>query len=488
MPALSQQGAKVGLGLGLLAYAVYLFIHIGAVAGGSDNSGYFNEARLLAHGSVHAPVRPLPGLGRPPSPNLYCPLGFRPSPDGSATIVPTYPPGLALMIVAASWVAGWTHAGDLVLLVHSLAGIALVFYLGRACGLSPEWSLAGAAVVAASPLYLYLSMQALSDVPAMVWATAAVLAALRSRDRPLFGFWAGLCISVAFLVRPNNALVFLPVAIAAWGSPLAVVLACAGALPGVAAWLAINNAAYGNPFESGYGAIGAEFHRSLVAGTLAYYARWLPLLLSPVVVAAPLVFVQVRRIPRMALMLAAWALAYLAFFSAYRWTAEQWWFLRFLLPAAPALVVAGLLVVQGWGRTWPRWAPAAVAACLVCAEATQSRLYAEARQIGHGELKYARVGTWLRSHAPRDSVILTSQMSGALFYYTDFVLLRSEELTPAAAEKAEAAAAAAHRPLYAVLYPFEDHAIGPVRNRWKRVASIDDVGIWIRGPAGAANP
>jgi hypothetical protein len=488
MPATSQEGARFGLGLGLLAYAVYLFIHIGAVAGGSDNSGYFNEARLMAHGSLHAPVRSLPGLGRPDSPYLYSPLGFRPSPDGTAAIVPTYPPGLSLMIVAASWVAGWAHAGDLVLLLHSLAGLALVFSLGRACGLSPQWSLAAVAVVAVSPLYLYLSLQALSDVPAMVWATAAVVAALRSRDRPAFGLWSGLCISVAFLVRPNNALVFVPVAIAAWGSPRALVLACAGALPGVAAWLAINNAAYGNPLESGYGAIGAEFHRSLVVGTLGYYGRWLPFLLSPVVILAPLVLAQVRRVPRVALTLAAWAAAYLAFFVAYRWTAEQWWFLRFLLPAAPALVIAGFLVVQGWRSSWPRWAPVAVAACLVCVEATQARLYAEARQIGHGELKYARIGSWLRSHAPQGSVVLASQTSGALFYYTDFVLLRFDELTPPALEKASAAADAAHRPFYAVLFPFEDHFLNSAPSRWKRVVSVDDVGIWIRGPGRPANP
>ena len=85
-------------------------------------------------------------------------------------MVPTYPPGLPLLLVPAALVAGWDHAGDLVLIVHSLAGIALAFALGRACGLSGSWSLVGAAVLAASPLYLFTSLQALSDVPATAWA------------------------------------------------------------------------------------------------------------------------------------------------------------------------------------------------------------------------------------------------------------------------------------------------------------------------------
>src|SRR5665213_1618915 len=164
MPQTTLSGARIGLGVGLLGYAVLLFILIGAVPGGSDNSGYFNEARLLAAGRIHVPVRAVAGIPAGEVPYLYSPLGFKPAADGTERLVPTYPPGLPLLLVPASLVAGWDHAGDLVLLVHSLAGIALVFALGRTCGLPGAWSLAGAAILAASPLYLFTSLQALSDV------------------------------------------------------------------------------------------------------------------------------------------------------------------------------------------------------------------------------------------------------------------------------------------------------------------------------------
>jgi hypothetical protein len=88
---------------------------------------------------------------------------------------------------------------------------------------------------------------------------------------------------------------------------------------------------------------------ALVPGTLEFYVRWLPLLLSPIVLFAPSILALLwQRMPRITCVLASWALAYLAFFSAYRWTHEQWWFLRFLLPAAPALIVAGLIVPYLW--------------------------------------------------------------------------------------------------------------------------------------------
>src|ERR1700691_2156325 len=157
MPQTTLSGARIGLGIGLLGYAVLLFILIGAVPGGSDNSGYFNEARLLARGQLHVPMRTLAGLPAGETPFLYVPLGFKPAADGTDRMVPTYPPGLPLLLVPASYVAGWGHAGDMLLLIHSLAGIALVFALGRICGLPGSWSLAGAAVLAASPLYLFTS-------------------------------------------------------------------------------------------------------------------------------------------------------------------------------------------------------------------------------------------------------------------------------------------------------------------------------------------
>ena len=63
----------------------------GAVAGGSDSSGYMNNARLIAASHATAPIRSVAGIPPEKAPGyLYVPLGFRPSADGAA-LVPTYP-------------------------------------------------------------------------------------------------------------------------------------------------------------------------------------------------------------------------------------------------------------------------------------------------------------------------------------------------------------------------------------------------------------
>jgi hypothetical protein len=487
MPQTTFSGPRIGLGALLVGYAVLLFILIGAVPGGSDNSGYFNEARLFARGEIRAPMRTLSGIPAAEIPFLYVPLGFKPASDGTARLVPTYPPGLPLLLVPAAKIAGWDHAGDALLLIHSLAGLALVFALGRLCGLPESWSLAGTAVLALSPLYLFTSLQALSDVPATAWATAAVVVAFKSRERS--GGWAlvsGICISVGFLIRPNNFLIGFPVLIIVGMSPRRILLVALGCLPGLAAWMAINRLAYGAPMQSGYGAIGNEFHATLIAGTLAYYVRWLPLLLSPIVFIAPAIVGLYRLVPRVSAALAAWALAYLAFFSAYRWTHEQWWFLRFLLPAAPALIVAGLVVSHFWfllvrarySETVRRILPLLLLAAALSVEVRQTGPLREAWFIGHGERKYGRVSAWLNAHVAADSAIVMSQASGALFYFTHFTLLRYEEMGPAVSQRVDTELQAEHRSLYAVLFPFELETLKKLPGTWVRVVSVDDVSIW----------
>ena len=476
----------LGLAAGLAAYAVLLYILIGAVPGGSDNSGYFNEARLFARGRVHTPMRTLAAIPPADVPYLYVPLGFKPSSGDASQLVPTYPPGLPLLLVPAARVIGWQHAGDFLLLVHSLAGIALTFALGRLCGLPGPWSLVAAAILAASPIYLITSLQALRDVPATVWATAAIAAALKSRDRSGWALASGACITVGFLIRPSNFLVALPVLIAAGLSPRRLLLVALGSMPGIAAWMAINHVAYGDALQSGYGALGGEFHSDLVAGTLAFYARWLPLLLSPVVAFAPLILAPSRTPARVAAVLLSWAAAFLAFYSAYRWTHEQWWFLRFVLPAAPALIVGGLAALWHWlsrgvaGRS-PAWAvllPALVLAAAVGVEVSQTRPLREAWAIGHGERKYGRVSRWLESHVPGDSVLMVSQASGALYYFTGFTLLRHDQITPPVAARIRASVQSEKLALYAVLFPFELDALKRLPCAWTKVGAIDDVSVW----------
>jgi hypothetical protein len=487
-------GRRAATGAALVAlafYAVLLVVHVGAVAGGSDSSGYMNHARLLASDRIHVAPRIVPGLPQAEAPPfLYVPLGFKPAWNGDG-LVPTYPSGFALFILALRPLAGWRHAGDLTIILHSLAGLAVTYALGRRLGLGRRWAAIGAAVVAASPLYLWSSLQAMTDVPSLAWTTAAVLAALKSRERAAWALAAGLALAVDVLLRPTNLLAFVPVALACGPSLKRGALLALGGLPGAIFFLAHSASAYGSMFSTGYGDNSLAFSSAYVPGTLLHYARWLPALLTPVVLLALLVpwLGGGRALGRW--VIASWIVVFGAFYATYVCTHETWWYLRFLLPAVPALVVGSLLVLERLlsrlpasldpGRSSSAFAGALV---LVVAYSGWWTHHLHALSIGKSELRYGEVADWMQSHLPADSVCVAMQASGSLFYYTHFVFIRWDALEPGNVARIEAAIRKSGRPLYAVLFPFERDESGVLQRRmpgrWTEVKTLEDVTIWRR--------
>ncbi len=472
----------------LALYAVVLAWNMGACAGGSDASGYFNHARLLGEARLHVPARTLAVLIPTPEESyLYVPLGMKPAPDGDG-LVPTYASGLPLLILAAQAFAGWTHAADWTLGIHAVLGVLLTYAAGRKFGLSVRWSALAAAVLATSPLYLFMSLQAMSDVPALVWSTAAVLAAWNARERPCWAGAAGFAVGIAVLIRPNNVLLAAPLALALGLSPRRWLWLAAGALPAAAFFCAHSHAAYGSFLATGYGDTRSSFDTALAGLTLRHYALWLPRLLTPIAVLAlglPWIAFTERRA---AAVLGAWAFVYLAFFAIYFNTHETWWYLRFLLPAAPALVVGGLKVARGIAVRWTRCAPrlawaAALALTLVSAVHWTRKL--DALSIGRGELKYARTADWVQAHLPANAVLAVMEVSGAMFYYTPVTFVRWDQIEAGDFGRIASAARSAGRPIYAVLFPFETGVALNERmpGRWAKVGSVDDVTVWLwNGP------
>ncbi len=474
--------------IALALYAGMLITHVAALPGGSDTSGYMNHARLLASGNLHAPTRAIPGLPRlAASPMLYVPLGFKPAWNGNG-LVPTYPVGLPLFILAMEPIAGWRHAGDATILLHALAGLAAMYALGRALGLSRPWAILGTEVLALSPLYLFMSLQAMSDVPSLLWTTLAVLAALRSRGRPAWALAAGAAIAIDVLMRPTNVLAFAPLAVALGVSPRRWLLLVLGGLPGAAVFFAHNLAAYGGLAVTGYGDTGVYFGSRYVPGTLLHYARWLPVLFTPLV-ALDLGLPWLRtESPRTRWMLGAWIVVYAAFYAAYVCTHETWWYLRFLLPAAPALVAAALLVARTLFGRAPAWAdpgrsPTALAVALAAAAlalAWPSRAL-HPFSIKQEELRYRDLSGWMQANVPGDAVCLAAQVTGALYFDTPFTFVRWEEVNKDNVGRIESAIRVAHLPLYAVLFPYEIEQFDVLRKvmpgRWIEVGKVHDIVI-----------
>lgn len=480
------------LAVGAVLYAVLLIENVGGYAGGSDSSGYMNDARLLLEGRVHVPFRAIPEMPAERAPSyFYVPLGFKPAPDHNG-LVPTYPTGLSLFIAAAAAILGWEHAADVVLVLHALAGVALTFLLARRLGLSPRWAAVAALAIGVSPLYLMMAVQPMSDVPSLVWTTAAVLAAWEAGHAPAargtrWALAAGAAFAIAVLVRPTDLLALAPLAIALGFGARRWLAFLAGGLPGAIFFFALNRLAYGKFLTTGYGDT-TEMDLHLVPATLAHYAQWLPALFTPVVLGV-FALPALRRTPRLAWVLAAWIVAIAGFYAAYYFTHETWWYLRFVLPAAPALVVGGLLgfraIVARW-MTPLRSCLCFALALLVCGvNAGYWAKKFKPLNSGRGEDVYPLAAAWLREHAPADAVVVAMQTSGALRFYTGFTLVRWDQIQPADYAALAAALRASGRPLYAALFPFEEEEALKTRlpGRWTQIGNVRQATFWRWAPA-----
>lgn len=473
--------------VGFLLYGLLLLHLMGAYAGGSDSSGYLNNARLLSAGRCTAAIRLVPGLAPDTLPPYTgVPLGFIPNPD-HVTMTPTYPMGLSVMLAGVAAIAGWPAAPALVMVLHALAGLWLVYLLGRRAGLEAGWSWLGALLLACSPVYVMMSLQTMSDVPATVWVVAAVLGAWRSRERTWLAPVAGFAFALAVLVRPTDLLAAAPVALALGRSRRRWSLFVCGCLPGATFHGAFNLAAYGHIFTTGYGYVNPEFGWANVRPGLAVCVRWLPVLLTPLGLLALGLPWLWRHAPRPTMVLTVWALVFPLFYLSYSHTHDDWGNLRFLLPAFPPLLVGALLVARRLagrsGRAPQAWWFAAAALAVVLHGTAWSR-HLHAYTVGRNEKVYPLTVAWLQAHVPPNAVVAAMQVSGSLLYYTPFTFVRWDMMSAADFQRIAAACAADGRPVYAVLFPYEVEdpawdAFGRhLPGRWTRVGSVRFVGIW----------
>jgi len=475
--------------LALAAYACFLWPHLHATAGGSDSSGYLNHARLLGRGEFQGRAVELAAYPTPLAPGFtYAPLGFKPV-DSQGTLVCTYPPGLPLMLLGVAQLSGWELAPNLVMLAHVLAALVLTWLLARRCGLPLGWSLLAPGLLAFSPIFLNSGVQLLSDIPAAVWLGASLLCALQAREGRLPAFGAGFCLGVAVLLRPTNLLGFLPLLLAiatptdrsTWRSLAWVVL---GGLPSAAVLLILNRLELGSWFASGYGDVGQLLTPANLGRSLLAYVLWLPASLG-ILVPAALALPWLRSRPaRPRLVLGSWILVVAGFYAFYFHTGEDWTYMRFLVPAAPALLVAALLALESQAsrihssRTQRLALPGLALLCAGLLWAANRHFHA--LSAGRAEQRYDRACESAKAHLPRNAVILAMQCSGALRYRTDFLVARYDMLRPAAFARLQAAAAAEKRPIYALIFPFEQEEALRTKTPgdWQLVSQVDDLSLY----------
>ena len=450
--------------LAALAYGGFVYQLGASYAAGSDSSGYLNSARLLSQGQVSEPVRPVAGLESPAWNYFYHqPLGYAVQP-GQPIMVPTYPVGLPLHYVVAAWVVGFEKTARAVNTLTVLAAGFLLFALGRRLGLGRGWAVVAAALLWACPIWIFHALQPLSDCVATTWLLAALLCALQARDHPRWALVAGAAFGLAVLVRPTSFLAVFPLAVALGRPTRATGLFILGGLPaaGFLAWY--NLRVYGGVFQSGYNQ-GAEdlwsaFGWEFAGGNLRHFATWLPRVLSWPIIALALLGLPwlFRRHRPIALLLTGWFAAFLAFYTTYYCAGENWSYLRFLLPAFPAIILAALLVAQQATAALPRSvrrvAPAAVAVFALAGQLTMADEL-HVTDIRSGERSYWLAAQWINAHVPANAILLTMQLSGAITFYDSQPLVRWDQINRDEFDRLRRTAARLHRPLYAPLFGFE---------------------------------
>jgi hypothetical protein len=483
----SELHRRILLGLAfvaLAAYGVVLVHYASRSAAAADISGYLNHAKALARGELVRPIRAAARLGLDDVPPLVLvPLGFVNGPR-SGTMVPLYPPGLPLHMAAFAALAGWDTGPFLVSPLFAVLGLVAFYLLARELALSRFEALAGALVLALQPAYVFLSLLAMSDIVSSTWVTLAVLAALRARRQPNWAIASGAAFAVACLVRPTNGLLLLPLALAVPWVPAVLLRFALGAAPGFAFLLGFNQLAHGHPLRTGYGEVGGQFSLGFFRERWNFYTHWLGKTFTPLVPLAWLGVVASRNTSwRDRLLLLVWFGTYFVFFCFY-FHHDAWWYLRFLLPGFPPLIVGAILAARwcwhelelrlrlarlGW--TSLNLVPILVLA-LVLGREVSVGVSKQLFDMAESETIYPRACRYAAERLPARSIVLSFLMSGVLEYYTDLPYLRFDTMERRMAKRILRRTQAQGYRWYALVHPLElDTFQHRDLGQWKQIAA-----------------
>jgi hypothetical protein len=396
----------------------------------TDVSSYVTEGRGWGRGDLFSPF----GFSFWPDwPAAFSvPLGLLARGDGGAT-VPITAPGLPWLIALATWIGG-PVAAYLVVPVMTALLVVVTGELARLVG-GARAVVPAALMMASSPILMQMTQQPMSDVPATLWTTAALVLAHRSTLTGTLA--AGAAMSMAIATRPFSVLLTpVPLVLVAWlprgrwqrAASFLVPLAVMG---GVMLWT--NAALYGSASDTGYGSLGPLFTVGNIPVNFRQFVGWFVESHSLLLVAGA-AFVAARRPTPLVVALAAFALLNLLIYLPYR-PFPDWHFLRFLLPALPPLcALAATAAVTLTDSVTPRLRAATVAVVVLAVVGQQA--YSTFAQRIHLNWKWDRkillAGEYLAASLPRNALVVTFFHSGSVAHYAGLPILRPD-IVPAPA-------------------------------------------------------
>jgi hypothetical protein len=412
-------------------------------ATGADAFGYVSQAYLWLQRDLVLEQPLSREFPWPHAEESLTPLGYRPG-EIRYTIVPIYSPGLPLIMAAFDRAVGRCGPFYVAPIFGALLVLGTYLLALRITGSGLTASLA-AILMAASPAFLFNLMFPMSDiVTASLWTWAL---ALLTWPRMPAAAVAGCIAAAAVVVRPN----LVPLAgagaaaAALWvdaGTPtrrraLRAAAFAAAIVPAALFIGEVNRTLYGSPFSSGYGYTSSLYSLSHLWTNVRQFTTWLVRSESVLVLLAVLPLLSRRfggpwtTARNMTPLLAVVALACASYLFYLPF--DEWWYLRFLLPAFPILfLLLASAIVQGAGVI-RRVSPAiVVAGALIVLVAFRVHFVASRNLLGlgYGEQRYAAVGQYIDRALPPNAVILTMQHSGSVRYYSGRLTIRHDAFSP----------------------------------------------------------
>lgn len=466
--------------IALVAYGLFIATIMKAYAGGSDSSGYLNGAKLFLAGKLYAEQRSAVDI---PSSEVsvfsYVPFGFAPISDEK--MVPTYPFGLSIMIALFSILVGSDLAPHIVMWLHTIGSIILIYHFALLLKLEKFWAVIAAFLLAINPLFLSYSTQLMSDMPSLFWCSLTIFSSLRNTEKK----WAvisGISAGMAVIIRPTNILIFIPLLIAFGRNWRGLIQCGLAGLPFAFSLLLLNHQLYGSYITTGYGDMSQFFGSEFIPFTINAYSEYLILELTPFLVLAIGVFVPSiwQKTKKEEWVILVWILAFLSFYSCYYFTHTTWWYMRFVLPIFPALILAMLMTLRMIYSSIGRMRRTLIIFFLSFTISWQISVILNKYVLDNPEgLTYFEMTNWAKENLPKDAVIFAMQDSGALFYYTDFSIVRYDSSSSEDIKKIRSAANKSEIPIYAAIHFFEFNDLKEkVPGNWQKLKTINAIEVW----------
>ena len=421
-------------------------------AAGADASGYLSQADMWARGKLLH----FESTGAVDTEGwLMTPLGWRPVGECNEPCqgvqVPTYPPGLPLLMAVPHAIAGINGATAVVIASAAIASWATGMIAGGVAGI------VAAALLALSPIFLYQSMQPMSDVP----VTAAwMLCFLLVERRPA---WAGGACALAILIRPNLApLAVVPLLLAKRKAAFIIPVTFA------ALFLAlIQTYWYDSPLRSGYGTAEELFALANIGPNALRYLNWM-IATAPVLFFAVFGFIRLKQHAH-ARALIVFASLVVVSYLVYA-VFDEWSYLRFLLPAMAVFAIFAAIELVAWIERWRVAARFPIFFALLLGVTAYSLFVARAFEtfkLNDQLRRVEQVAQFVGDTQPPDAVLIAGEQSGSMRYYTRRSILRWEAATPD--QLSSAITVLAQRPIYIVLDAWESE---PFLAKFKSVAAV----------------